>query len=421
LNYRRFSKTPYLVLFVILGAGGIGTAHADPLTLFSTTFVDSKSVAAEGTSPSGLAFNSDGTKMFVVEPNEVNQYTLGPAFDVSTAAFVTSFSISPQVLGAEGIAFSSGGSKMFIIDNSGNDVNEYTLTTPFDLSDVTLEDSFSVQTQDGLPQDVAFSSDGTKMFVVGSAGDDINEYTLSTAFDLSSTVTFVDSFPVGTEENVPRGVAFNSDGTKMFVVGSGGDEVNQYTLSTGFDVSTASFVESFSVKAQDGQPLGVAFNSDGTKMFVVGNDGNDVNEYTLSTAFDISPISFVDSKSVATEETNPQGVAFNSDGTKMFVVGSSGDAVYEYTLSPAFDVSTASFVVSKSVAGEETSPNGVAFSSDGTKMFVIGFGGNAVNEYSLTTAFDLSSTVAFVDSFSVAGEENASLGVAFSFDQNSTA
>jgi len=100
-------------------------------------------------------------------------------------------------------------------------------------------------------------------------------------------VTFVDSFSVSSQESSPRGLAFNTDGTKMFVVGTHGDDVNEYTLSTGFDVSTASFVDSFSVNSQDTFPVGLAFNTDGTKMFVVGLIGEDVNEYTLTTGFDV--------------------------------------------------------------------------------------------------------------------------------------
>ena len=33
-------------------------------------------------------------------------------------------------------------------------------------------------------------------------------------------------------------------------------------------------------------------------MYIVGDAGNDVNEYSLSTAFDISPASYVTQKSV---------------------------------------------------------------------------------------------------------------------------
>ena len=53
------------------------------------------------------------------------------------------------------------------------------------------------------------------------------------------------------QETSPMGLAFNNDGTKMFVSGNTGDDVNEYTLTTGFDVSTASFVDAFSVSSQE--------------------------------------------------------------------------------------------------------------------------------------------------------------------------
>ena len=77
----------------------------------------------------------------------------------------------------------------------------------------------------------------------------------------------------------------------MFVVGTLGDDVNEYTLSTGFDVSTASFVDSFSVSSQEAVPVGLAFNTDGTKMFVVGHEGDDVTEYSLTTPFSLVNVS----------------------------------------------------------------------------------------------------------------------------------
>ena len=116
---------------------------------------------------------------------------------------------------------------------------------------------------------------------------------------LKAETVFVDSFSVSSQDTTPFDLAFNTDGTKMFVVGYAGTDVNEYTLSTGFDVSTASFVDSFSVSGQDTDPYGLAFNTDGTKMFVTGHAGEDVNEYTLSTGFDVSTASFVDSFSIS--------------------------------------------------------------------------------------------------------------------------
>jgi len=387
-----------------------------PFEVSTAAFVDSFSVAGQETDPTGLAFSSDGAKMFVVGlvGRDVNEYTLTTPFDVSTAAFVDSFSVAFQVINPFGLAFSSDGAKMFVVDNILDNVNEYTLTTPFDVSTAAFVESFSVAGQETDPRGVAFSSDGAKMFVAGLDGGDINEYTLTTPFTLFHT-TFVDSFSVAGQETIPIDVAFSSDGAKMFVVGWAEDNVNEYTLATPFDVSTAAFVDSFSVAAQETKPLGVAFSSDGAKMFVVGSDGDAVYEYTLTTPFDVSTAAFVDSFSVAAQDLEPDGLAFSSDGAKMFVVGFDGKDINEYTLSTPFDVSTAAFVDSFSVAAQDTSPRSLAFSSDGAKMFVVGNTGDDINEYTLTTPFDVS-TAAFVESFSVAAQDALPTGVAFSSD-----
>ena len=135
-----------------------------------------------------------------------------------------------------------------------------------------------------------------------------------------------EKFRVYDQESQPRGLAFNSDGTKMFVTGNIGDDVNEYACSTGFDVSTCSHSgdsERFSVVGQESSPQGLVFNTDGTKMFVVGSSGDDVNEYACSTGFDVSTCSYSgDSErfSVVGQESSPQGLVFNTDGTKMFVV-----------------------------------------------------------------------------------------------------
>ncbi len=69
----------------------------------------------------------------------------------------------------------------------------------------------------------------------------------------------------------------------MFIVGLTNDTVYQYTLSTGFDVSTASYSSlSFSVAAQEAAPRGMAFSTDGTKMFIVGVGNDTVYQYSTS-------------------------------------------------------------------------------------------------------------------------------------------
>ena len=69
----------------------------------------------------------------------------------------------------------------------------------------------------------------------------------------------------------------------MYVVGNTNDSVYQYSLSTAWDLSTASYdYSSFSVSSQDATPLGIAFKSDdGTKMYMAGVTNSSVYQYSI--------------------------------------------------------------------------------------------------------------------------------------------
>jgi hypothetical protein len=241
--------------------------------------------------------------------------------------------------------------------------------------------SFSVGGQELAVRGIFFKPDGTKMYVIGETGDDVNEYDLSTAW-LVSTASFLQNFSISAQETSPTSIFFKPDGTKMYVLGRSGDDVNEYDLSTAWDVSTSVYLQNFSVVAQDNAPWGIFFKPDGTKMYVLGQQGDDVNEYDLSSAWNVSTASFVQNFSVATQEATPTEINFNPDGTKMFIVGTASDSVREYDLSAAWDISTAVYnSVSFSVAAQETNPYTFRFKSDGSKLYVLG-SGTTVYQYS---------------------------------------
>ena len=56
----------------------------------------------------------------------------------------------------------------------------------------------------------------------------------------------------------------------MFVAGHNGDDINEYILSTAWDVSTAEFVDSFDTESEDDDTRDVKFNQNGRKIFVLG-------------------------------------------------------------------------------------------------------------------------------------------------------
>jgi len=219
------------------------------------------------------------------------------------------------------------------------------------------------------------------------------------AWDITSA-SYVSAKDVSAQDPTPVGVTFSPDGTKMFVVGYANEKVYRYDLSTAWDITSASYVSFKSVGTQDSQPFGVTFSPDGTKMFVAGDTNDSVYRYDLSTAWDITSASYVSTKDVSAQDTNLRGVAtFSGDGTKMFVAGNGNDSVYRYDLSTAWDITSASYVSLKDVGTQEASLYDVTFSPDGTKMFVAGEGNDSVHRYDLSTAWDITyaSYVSFKD------------------------
>jgi DNA-binding beta-propeller fold protein YncE len=244
-----------------------------------------------------------------------------------------SYDAGTQISAGRGVVFKPDGTKMFIADSTADDVFEYDLSTAWDITSASYSSaSFDISGQSTGCWSLSFRDDGTRMFVLDSDGN-VYEYDLSTAWDVTSASDNASPFDVSTQDVSPRDIFFKPDGTKMFMVGATSDTVYQYSLSTAWDVSTASYdSKSFSVSSQEAAPLSIHFDTDGTKMFMIGAVGEDVHQYSLSTAWDISTASY-ESISFAGDgqEASPRLIAFKDDGTKMFIMGDTNDTLYQYS------------------------------------------------------------------------------------------
>jgi len=254
-------------------------------------------------------------------------------YDISSAVYDSvSFSVSSQDLVPTGIRFNNDGTKLYLVGRGTDSVYQYSLSVAYDLTTISYDSvSLFVGSQDILPTDLAFSVDGTKLYVVGYDTDNVYQYPLSTAFDLSTADRFsAVSFSVASQASIPYGVTFNNTGTKMYILGS--SVIYQYTLSTAWDVTTSSYDSiSFSFSGEDAA-YAIAFNADGTKLFTTGNTSDSVYRYSLSTPFDVSTLSYDSvSFSVTSQDTFPLSIIFNASGDKMYVLGSTNDTIYQYS------------------------------------------------------------------------------------------
>jgi hypothetical protein len=238
-----------------------------------------------------------------------------------------------------------------------------------------------------FPSATKFKPDGTKMYVYDrGASALIFQYDLSSAWDLSTasvgspTVVFDPSVSVPTNM---YGMTFSPAGTKMVMTGAGG-RVSPFTLSIAWDISSATYDGSFlDVNSQSASAESMAFKSDGTKMFLLGLTPGSVYQYTLSTAFDVLSGSY-DSVSYATAGSTGREIIFKSDGGKFFIVDTGPDEVQQYTLSTAWDFTTASYDnITGDVSSQSTNPYGMEFKTDGTKVYVTDLVNKSVYQYSV--------------------------------------
>ena len=191
------------------------------------------------------------------------------------------------------------------------------------LAGPTFVDEFSVTDEEKTPTGVIFNPEGTRMYVVGISQDRIRQYTVGVAFDLTSTITLERSRLISSVENRPQDIKFNSDGTVVFVLGTQNDGVARWSLSTPYDINSinqATIVADSTYTSIGGDPRGFDFNNDGTKMFVLDGTDQQVEEYDLTTPYNPDTKILKDTLSTPRGDSFHQGLGFSPDGLKMYVI-----------------------------------------------------------------------------------------------------
>ena len=240
----------------------------------------------------GLNFNNDGTKMYTVNAgggtsDAVTEHILTTPYDISTAIVNNTFGVSRGGdTQASQVVFNNDGTKMFIVNHAGRkSVDYYSLSTAFDVSTATFDGEYFISGQEKRANSIAFNNDGTRMFVAGVGNMSqhrIHEYSLSTGFDLSSTVTHLNTEDLSSTHKYIDGVTFNYDGTKMYTINGTEDLMSQFKLTTPYDVSTLSLEGTYDVSSLTNNSREVVFSNDGSKMFILDDLDNKIHEFNLS-------------------------------------------------------------------------------------------------------------------------------------------
>ena len=192
----------------------------------------------------------------------------------------------------QGGTFNHNGTLVFFLNNNINHTDQVTvmrLSTPYDLRTASrvveggdpIIDIAGGSGNSRITLDIDFNNDGTKLFLTALTGEVF-------PFDLQIPYSFANgsgmSFTADSEVDLgARGeLEFNNDGTKMyFVHGQDNPTLDEYTLTTAFDISTRTLANTQSLSAKINSALtnkqvvtGFAFNDTGASMYVLIRDEN---------------------------------------------------------------------------------------------------------------------------------------------------
>lgn len=350
----------------------------------------------------GFSFSDDGTKVYVTTAYssvKINQFNVSIPWRISSIIYTSRVEISLSGKSVFGkVTPSSDGKRFYYTDQNSDTVHEIEVTTPWDLSTATSSSvrSFSVSSQTTSPRGIALGDSDSKLFIMGNNNDTIFKYDLSffgeeyiTPWTLSNPSFAHKSPSLYSQDSSPYGLDFKSDGTKLYVTGLFSADILQYSLSTPFDVSTATY-DSIATTGLVSSGYDLVFKRDGTKVFV-NDTRRHIEEYNLSTPWDLSTISSMVNQIDTITEFNADaqfGFYVKPGGTRLYVASTQSPYIQQYNLSTAWDLSTAT---ANSTVGT-TSTRGIGFTDDGTIMFSME-SGNLLRKWNLSTPWEVNTAV----------------------------
>lgn len=320
-------------------------------------------------------------------------------------------------LGNDGSTVTEGKWYRMEISSTSSDLT-FELVDPNDDS-VVASVSVTDSTYDG--QGVGWSRRNTgERFDLGEV-DASDSGTTTTVYDDITSLSYVQSFDVepsiGT--NSVQGISVRDNGNRMWVPNRTPDpsEVAQFDLSTSWDVSTASLSGSIGVPDAGDNIIGMEIADSGTRFYVTDLSSG-IHQYDLSTAYDITSASYVRSYTVTyLSESHPLNIDFYNNGQSALVGMGIEDDIVEYSLSTAYDISTLTqentYDVQNDIAGDKLGE--VKIRNNAEDVFTIngeeGSGESKIWHYTLSTPGDLS-TISLKDSFDLTAQTNYGQGVA---------
>lgn len=240
------------------------------------------------------------------------------------------------------VAFPPDGSSVFVGGRSSSEIRSYPLNTPWDINDrIGHWGTINVYSETGALNltGISFNDDGTKLFTIDSITRRLYEFALSNPYTMSPSSYTGVSYYVGSASLTPAGVSFKDDGTKFYVAEGTGNTVDEFYMTSAWDINTSSYSGNSIYANSDGALLlnDLTFSKDGTECYVACylNLLPGIGQYELPTPWSVTS-AFYTGRQLLTgsQDGQPSGICFGDNDSKFYMTGLISDTVYQYNVYP---------------------------------------------------------------------------------------
>jgi DNA-binding beta-propeller fold protein YncE len=289
INLTMIKKLIFILLFLPLTSCGqlnFFWSHTGKLPCILKDFVvqNEADISSNVTTPHGLYFKPDGTRMFVIDyvDKEIVEYAINEAWNLDSLQYANSETLNDNNGEYTSLYWKPDGSKYYVANGNTNRVEEYTVTFDW-LTPATLTDSISAGTNFDLVN-LCFSKNGDKIIMGGwetSLADTFSyrEFGLTTAWDLSTGIegsTFADAFLSSTIHYETR---LHKTETALFFILQG--QIYQYNLLP-VEVETLAYqCKESDIYLDNFDPFGLYIKSDYRTIYVTDTYDDTVKEIRI--------------------------------------------------------------------------------------------------------------------------------------------
>ena len=363
-------------------SGGVGNICTVNLTNNVLTFTPSSATADAGSFGITVSvtdhMNATVTKSatvildFTLDIRQWGHYDLKDLY-ADNNYFQKSIGFSEDMRSHNAFIFSPDGLKAYQIGNGRDELFEYVLSSAWDVSTMKIDyTKQAVQLRGFIGEEIdqmAFNNDGTKMYfavdddTIVASNNKLVQVNLGTAYEPTtidgSSIEYLTAVHPTAPHNHVEGFCFSANGSYLYITDDSVDDIFQFTLSTPWDITTASYT---AIKESTGNSYGLFISSDGSIMYIMQTTG--LKQCAMSTPYDITTLNYSSpTNSLVFNSTNYTAnlpstkintrealdFAFSPDGTKFIMFGliewANNSQYYHMqsiTLSTTWDISTSS-------------------------------------------------------------------------------